>query len=155
MFLCIGYIHPKCSSYYIFIFILESFPHQRGFDYEPFLLYFLLYLPDVLCHPTDGIWMQWIPFEAMTDQFIRRSPLSRKVNCQKICTWPPLSFHYHPYHYPTDVTDMTFRASDHQLETRSRAGSVSTLAETDSMHSRTEGFLQPKKKKNIINFSFH
>ena len=48
--------------------------------------------PEVICDPTDVIWRQWTPFEAMTDRvaFIRRSPSWGK----DIYAQPSASSHY-------------------------------------------------------------
>ena len=76
--------------------------HVSGFIVS-FFPYFSL--PDVLCDPTNLIWRKGTPFEAMTG---RTAPSSDGLlvevfwgfpgKCQEICTQPPGSFHYHPYH---------------------------------------------------------
>ena len=52
--------------------------------------------------------------------------LSPKVSARR--SVHSVSFHYHPYHYPTDVTDVTLGTSGLWLGTRAGAGGTATLA---------------------------
>ena len=41
-----------------------------------------------------------------------------------ICAQPQISHHYHPFHWPTDVT---LEASSHWIKSRTGAGNTATL----------------------------
>ena len=55
--------------------------------------------------------------------------------CQDIYVESPVSSHYHPYNYLTDVIDVTLRASGHWVGTWTGAGDFSAAASTENRFS--------------------
>ena len=51
---------------------------------------------------------------------------------------PPISPHYHPFHYLTDMTDVTLGASGHWIGTRTGADSYEIFPASEASWSATQ-----------------
>ena len=96
----------------------------------------LFSLPDVLCDPTDLIWWEKTPFEAMTgrtalssDGLLAEVFLGCKANARR-SVYSPRIISLSPLSLATDVTDATLGSSGLWLGTRTGAGGTATLSES-------------------------
>ena len=91
-------------------------------------------LPDLLCDPTDLIWRQRTPFEAITGRTVPSQPLAEVFLGFSSAVWQmpgnlctaPRIISLSPLSLATDVTDATLGASGLWLGTRTGAGGTAT-----------------------------